>query len=84
VGLATASSLADLPWPVAVRKMERLGEAARLADLPARELVQHLDPRAVSKRSAALGRVEWPEPVQPVEPVESPPSHGPEDADDPT
>src|SRR4029077_10900381 len=29
VGLATASSLAALPWDAAVRKLERLGEAAR-------------------------------------------------------
>lgn len=87
VGLSTASSLAQLSWPVAVRKMERLGEAARLADLPARELVQHLDPRAVSKRSAALGRVDWPESVQhvqPGQPVEPPPSHRPGETDDPT
>ena len=52
VGLATASSLADLPWPVAVRKLERLGEAARLADLPPGERARHLDPRAVSSRSS--------------------------------
>src|SRR5436190_22574781 len=58
VGLATASSLADLSWPVALRKLERLGEAARLADLPSRERSRHLDPRAVSSRSAALGQVE--------------------------
>jgi methionine synthase II (cobalamin-independent) len=58
VGLATASSLAGLSWDVAVAKLAALGEAARLADLPLDELVQHLDPRAVSIRSAALGRVE--------------------------
>lgn len=58
VGLATASSLAHLPWLVAVRKLERLGEAARLADRPSEARVQVLDPRAVSSRSAALGRVE--------------------------
>ena len=58
VGLATASSLADLSWPVALRKLDRLGEAARLADLPSRERSRHLDPRAVSSRSAALGQVE--------------------------
>ncbi len=84
VGLATASSLADLSWPDAVRKMERLGEAARLASLPVAERMRQLDPRAVSKRSAALGRVDWPEPVEPVEPAEPPPSHRPGDADDPT
>ena len=35
VGLATASSLAGLPWPDAVHKLERLGAAARLAEAPA-------------------------------------------------
>ncbi len=60
VGLATASSLAHLSWPVAVRKLERLGEAARLADLPIEERVRHMDPRSVSIRSAALGRVDAP------------------------
>jgi methionine synthase II (cobalamin-independent) len=72
VGLATASSLADLSWPVAVRKLERLGEAARLADLPASEQARHLDPRAVSIRSAALGR------------VDPPSSRGPDPGDEPT
>ena len=43
VGLATASSFADLPWDVAVRKLERLGEAGRLADCAAR------DPRSVAR-----------------------------------
>jgi methionine synthase II (cobalamin-independent) len=58
VGLATASSMAHLPWDVAVAKLERLGHAARLVDRPPDERVQELDPRAVSSRSAALGRVE--------------------------
>lgn len=58
VGLATASSLAELPWATAVRKLERLGDAARLIGLPRDERLQALDPRAVSSRSAALGRVE--------------------------
>ena len=62
VGIATASSLAALPWAVAVRKMERLGEAARLAGQPGEERARHLDPRAVSIRSAALGRVDRPPP----------------------
>jgi methionine synthase II (cobalamin-independent) len=65
VGLATASSLAALPWDAAVRKLERLGEAARLARLPIDERLQHLDPRAVSSRSAALGRVDPPPPHRP-------------------
>ena len=72
VGLATASSLAGLPWPDAVRKIERLGAAARLAEVPASEAVASLDPRAVSSRAAALGYV-GPEP-----------SRGPRPDDDPT
>jgi len=57
VGLASASSLAHLPWEVAVRKLRVLGEAARLADLPPDARRLELDPRAVDIRSAALGRV---------------------------
>lgn len=56
VGLASASSLAALPWDVAVGKLARLGEAARLADLPLEERRSKVDPRAVDSRSAALGR----------------------------
>ena len=67
VGLATASSLAELPWATALRKLERLGEAARLIDLPRDERLHALDPRAVSIRSAALGRVE-PRPVRAISP----------------
>ncbi len=66
VGLATASSLAHLPWAVAARKLERLGEAARLAELPVDERNARLDPRAVSIRSAALGRVGPARPNRPV------------------
>jgi hypothetical protein len=40
--------------------MERLGDAARLVDTPPRDRVQALDPRAVSIRSAALGRIDKP------------------------
>ena len=72
VGLASASSLAGLPWEVALRKLERLGEAARLADQPADTRMRALDPRAVSSRSAALGR------------VDPRPSRGPDTGDDPT
>lgn len=64
VGLATASSLEHLPWPVAVAKMARLGDALRIAGLPAEERLAALDPRAVSSRSAALGRSE-PRPSRP-------------------
>ena len=56
VGLATASSLAALPWELAVRKMTLLGEAARLADLPPDERARAVDPRSLDIRSAALGR----------------------------
>lgn len=56
VGLATAGSLARLSWEAAMAKMRRLGEAARLADLPPDELRRSIDPRAVDIRSAAMGR----------------------------
>lgn len=56
VGLATAGGLGSLPWAVAERKMTALGSAARLPDLPAGEAAEHLDPRSIDIRSAALGR----------------------------
>jgi hypothetical protein len=59
VGLATAGSLAHLSWASALRKLERLGEAARLAAHESMaEIAPHLDPRAVDIRSGALGRYE--------------------------
>jgi hypothetical protein len=58
VGLATASSLAALTWPVAMTKLAGLAEAVRLAGLPRDERLAALDPRAVDSRSAALGRYE--------------------------
>lgn len=58
VGLATAGSLAALPWDAAVEKVRRLGEAARLATLPLEERRAAIDPRAVDARSAGLGRYE--------------------------
>ncbi len=58
VGLATAGSLAGIPWEAAVEKLGRLGEAVRLANLPPDERRRSIDPRAVDSRSAALGRVE--------------------------
>ncbi len=58
VGLATASSLEHLPWSVALAKMAGLGDALRIAGLPPGERLDALDPRAVSSRSAALGRHE--------------------------
>jgi hypothetical protein len=65
VGLATAGSLAALPWDVAARKVERLGHAARLAALPADERKSAIDPRAVDIRSAALGRYDPAAPRRP-------------------
>ncbi|MBA3234828.1 MAG: hypothetical protein H0T59_02395 [Chloroflexi bacterium] len=58
VGLATSASLSHLSWTVAVRKLERLGEASRLGLGSVDERAAAVDPRAVSNRSAALGRVE--------------------------
>ncbi len=56
VGLGSAGPYANLAWEVAVRKMRRLGEAARIASMPrGEELARSLDPRAVSSRRAALG-----------------------------
>ncbi|MFL5675303.1 MAG: hypothetical protein ACJ779_09875 [Chloroflexota bacterium] len=72
VGIATASSLEHLSWDAAVAKMARLGEAVRIAMLPADERRTALDPRAVSSRSAALGR------------HEPPPSRPPRRGPDPT
>ena len=56
VGLATAGSLAGVPWEVAERRMRRLGEAVRLAAGSPEELADAVDPRAISIRGAALGR----------------------------
>lgn len=55
VGLATSGSLASLSWEQAVHKLGVLGEAVQLAELTPDERAQHLDPRAVDIRSAALG-----------------------------
>ena len=56
VGIATAGSLAGVPWEVAERRMRRLGEAVRLAEASPDERAAGLDPRAISIRGAALGR----------------------------
>lgn len=56
VGLATAGSLAALPWEAAATKVRRLGEAARLAAAPMDERLAAVDPRAIDPRSAALGK----------------------------
>ncbi len=57
VGLAVVPGLDRLDWATAERKLERLVEGARLSGKGARpELARALDPRAVSSKSAALGR----------------------------
>ena len=56
VGLATADSLAHLPWDAAVAKVASLGAAARLAEATADEIRATVDPRALDIRSAAMGR----------------------------
>jgi hypothetical protein len=56
VGIATAGGLADVPWDVAERRMQRLGKAVRLAEASPDERAAALDPRAISIRGAALGR----------------------------
>lgn len=56
VGLGSAGSWSNLTWAVAVRKMQLLGQSARLATMPqGDELIRSLDSRAVSPRHAALG-----------------------------
>ncbi len=57
VGLASASSMAHLPWDVALRKVGVLGDTARLAGLSLDDRRERMNPRAVDPRSAALGRV---------------------------
>ncbi len=57
VGLATAGSLAPLPWDAALARLAVLGKAARVAAIPRGEgLAQAIDPRALDIRSAAMGR----------------------------
>jgi methionine synthase II (cobalamin-independent) len=57
VGLAVVPGLDRLDWATAERKLERLAEGARLSGKDARkELARALDPRAVSSKSAAMGR----------------------------
>ena len=74
VGLATASSLSELSWERAVAKVDALGAAARLAVGPVDDRVKAMDPRAVSSRAAALGRVE----TRSTEPPSGPPSERPD------
>ncbi len=57
VGVAPAGSLAGLEPAIARRKMEILGEAARIIEARDVTPIQaQLDPRAVDSRSAAVGR----------------------------
>ena len=57
VGVAVVPGLDRLPWATAVRKMNALGHAARLAGLPpGDELADAVDPRSIDIRTAALGR----------------------------
>jgi methionine synthase II (cobalamin-independent) len=63
VGIGSSGSWANLTWEAAMRKLSRLGEAARLAAMPlGEELAQSLDPRAVSSRRAAIGHRPPPQP----------------------
>ena len=58
VGIGSAGSWTTLTWEAATKKMERLGEAARLAATPDGEArARSMDPRAVSPRAAATGRL---------------------------
>jgi methionine synthase II (cobalamin-independent) len=50
VGLANAPSLADGSWEVALRKLRRVAEAARLAGMPSDEMAPLLDPRSFGGR----------------------------------
>ena len=57
VGIGSSGSWANLTWAAAVRKMQALGTAARLAALPpGDELASEVDPRSISARTAAMGR----------------------------
>lgn len=56
VGIGSAGSYANLTWAAALRKLQALGTAARLAALPpGEELASSVDPRSISARRAALG-----------------------------
>ncbi len=69
VGLGSASGLAHLSWTDALRKIERLGHAARLAGLaPGEELAGALDHRAQDLRTRAVGPRRKPRTVRSAEP----------------
>jgi methionine synthase II (cobalamin-independent) len=57
VGLANAPSLADVPWPVTLRKLTRIAEAVRMGSIEApEEMGRLLDPRAFGGRRNRPGR----------------------------
>ena len=57
VGVAPAGSMAGLEPKIARRKLDRLGESARIVEARDEVPIQaQLDPRAVDSRSAAIGR----------------------------
>jgi hypothetical protein len=65
VGLATAGSLAGLPWEEADRRMRLLGEAAGVAAAAPEEWAARLDPRALARPRRTLG------PAVPTPPLDS-------------
>jgi hypothetical protein len=66
VGIGSAGSYANLTWAAALRKIQALGTAARVAALPpGDELARSLDHRAISARRAALGHDAPPAPRRP-------------------
>jgi len=56
VGIGSAGSYANLTWVAALRKIQALGNTARLADLPPAELAEKVDPQSISAKSGAIGR----------------------------
>lgn len=65
VGLATAGSLADLPWEEADRRIRRLVDAAELAAADPETRARRLDPRALARPRRTLG------PATPTPPLDS-------------
>ncbi len=65
VGLATAGSLADLPWAEAERRMRLLAEGAELAAADPETQARRLDPRALARPRRTLG------PAVPTPPLDS-------------
>ena len=57
IGVAVTPGLEGLTWAAAVRRLEAIGRAARLAGLPpGDELASAVDPRSIDIRTAAMGR----------------------------